>query len=143
MVGHPKTFHAAGDHRHRPHETRGAGPRSRDRRLGVTVRAVYRNSLHVWLGKWYIYSFPMLFFNKFIRLKCNCDVFILIGTVISGNRKGKTPAEKLAVRFKAQYGPVISVERNPTFVKNFLSVGDWTARIWSEDCRESCIMWTP
>ncbi|XP_058792515.1 dynein intermediate chain 3, ciliary [Phymastichus coffea] len=65
------------------------------------------------------------------------------GTVISGNRKGKTPTEKLAVRFKAQYGPVISVERNPTFVKNFLSVGDWTARIWSEDCRESCIMWTP
>ena len=65
------------------------------------------------------------------------------GTVISGNRKGKTPAEKLSVRFKAQYGPVISVDRNPTFPKTFLSVGDWTARLWSEDCRESCIMWTP
>ncbi|XP_012269185.3 dynein intermediate chain 3, ciliary isoform X2 [Athalia rosae] len=65
------------------------------------------------------------------------------GMVISGNRKGKTPGEKIATRFKAQYGPVISVERNPTFVKNFLTVGDWTARIWSEDCRESCIAWTP
>ncbi|KAL7302807.1 hypothetical protein TKK_0004846 [Trichogramma kaykai] len=65
------------------------------------------------------------------------------GWVISGNRKGKTPQEKLMVRFKAQYGPVISVERNPTFPKNFLTVGDWTARIWSEDCRESCILWTP
>ncbi|XP_076663625.1 dynein axonemal intermediate chain 2 isoform X1 [Andrena cerasifolii] len=65
------------------------------------------------------------------------------GVVISGNRKGKTPGEKIATRFKAQYGPVISLERNPTFVKNFLTVGDWTTRIWSEDCKESCIAWTP
>ncbi|XP_043284269.1 dynein intermediate chain 3, ciliary isoform X2 [Venturia canescens] len=65
------------------------------------------------------------------------------GMVISGNRKGKTPGEKIATRFKVQYGPVISVERNPIFVKNFLTVGDWTARIWSEDCRESSIAWTP
>ncbi|KAK1132130.1 hypothetical protein K0M31_016263 [Melipona bicolor] len=65
------------------------------------------------------------------------------GIVISGNRKGKTASEKIATRFKAQYGPVISLERNPTFVKNFLTVGDWTTRIWSEDCRESCIAWTP
>ncbi|XP_012527681.1 dynein intermediate chain 2, axonemal isoform X3 [Monomorium pharaonis] len=65
------------------------------------------------------------------------------GVVISGNRKGKTPGEKIATRFRAQYGPVISLERNPTFVKNFLTVGDWTSRIWSEDCRESCIAWTP
>lgn len=63
--------------------------------------------------------------------------------VISANRKGKTPSEKLAVRFKVQYGPVIGLERNPTFIKNFLTIGDWTARIWSEDCRESCIAWTP
>ncbi|XP_076247328.1 dynein axonemal intermediate chain 2 isoform X1 [Calliopsis andreniformis] len=65
------------------------------------------------------------------------------GIVISGNRKGKTAGEKIATRFKAQYGPVISLERNPTFVKNFLTVGDWTTRIWSEDCKESCIAWTP
>ncbi|XP_076639705.1 dynein axonemal intermediate chain 2 [Colletes latitarsis] len=65
------------------------------------------------------------------------------GMVISGNRKGKTPGEKIATRFKAQYGPVISLERNPTFVKNFLTIGDWTTRIWSEDCKESCIAWTP
>ncbi|XP_050476936.1 dynein axonemal intermediate chain 2 isoform X3 [Bombus huntii] len=65
------------------------------------------------------------------------------GIVISGNRKGKTSSEKIATRFKAQYGPIISLERNPTFVKNFLTVGDWTTRIWSEDCKESCIAWTP
>ncbi|XP_033330387.1 dynein intermediate chain 3, ciliary isoform X1 [Megalopta genalis] len=65
------------------------------------------------------------------------------GVVISGNRKGKTPSEKIATRFKAQYGPVIGLERNPTFVKNFITIGDWTTRIWSEDCKESCIAWTP
>ncbi|RLU17333.1 hypothetical protein DMN91_009566 [Ooceraea biroi] len=65
------------------------------------------------------------------------------GIVVSGTRKGKTPGEKIATRFRAQYGPVISLERNPTFVKNFLTVGDWTSRIWAEDCRESCIAWTP
>ncbi|XP_023418650.1 dynein axonemal intermediate chain 2 isoform X3 [Cavia porcellus] len=32
--------------------------------------------------------------------------------------------------------------RNPFYPKNFLTVGDWTARIWSEDSRESSIMWT-
>lgn len=39
-------------------------------------------------------------------------------------------------------GPVYSITRNPAFLKNFLTVGDWTARIWSEDCRESAIIWT-
>ena len=26
--------------------------------------------------------------------------------------------------------------------QNFLTVGDWCARIWSEDIKESAIMWT-
>lgn len=39
-------------------------------------------------------------------------------------------------------GPVYAITRNPAFVKNFLTVGDWCARIWSEDCRESSIIWT-
>ena len=26
--------------------------------------------------------------------------------------------------------------------QNFLTVGDWCARIWSEDIKESSIMWT-
>ncbi|KAL3314150.1 Dynein intermediate chain 2, axonemal [Cichlidogyrus casuarinus] len=40
------------------------------------------------------------------------------------------------------YGPIYALQRNPFFPKNFLSVGDWCARIWSEDCKESAIMWT-
>ena len=64
------------------------------------------------------------------------------GKVISCNRKGKTPQEKMVGKFSAHYGPVLALQRNPAFLKNFLTVGDWTARIWSEDCKESSIMWT-
>ncbi|RZF36013.1 hypothetical protein LSTR_LSTR005829 [Laodelphax striatellus] len=64
------------------------------------------------------------------------------GLVISGNRKGKTPQEKLGAQYKCHHGPVMSLQRSPAFVKNFLTVGDWTARIWSEDCKESSIIWT-
>ncbi|XP_026316766.1 dynein intermediate chain 3, ciliary [Hyposmocoma kahamanoa] len=64
------------------------------------------------------------------------------GLVIGGNRKGKNPVEKLPNRYEAHLGPVYALQRNPTFLKNFLTVGDWTARVWSEDCRESSILWT-
>ncbi|GLV48672.1 dynein axonemal intermediate chain 2 [Carabus blaptoides fortunei] len=65
------------------------------------------------------------------------------GCVFSGNRKGKTPNEKLTAKFNAHLGPVLALQRNPAFVKNFLTVGDFTARIWSEDCKDSSIIWTP
>ncbi|XP_013416067.1 dynein intermediate chain 3, ciliary [Lingula anatina] len=65
-----------------------------------------------------------------------------IGTVMSCNRKAKTPAEKIVAIYPGHHGPVYSLQRNPFFPKNFLTVGDWTARIWSEDIRESSIMWT-
>lgn len=38
--------------------------------------------------------------------------------------------------------PIYTLERNPSFSKNFITVGDWNARIWSEDCKESSIIWT-
>merc|ERR1712071_683304 len=43
------------------------------------------------------------------------------GSVISCNRKAKTQAEKIAALYNTHTGP-----------KTFLTVGDWTARIWSE-----------
>ncbi|KAB0792213.1 hypothetical protein PPYR_14172 [Photinus pyralis] len=64
------------------------------------------------------------------------------GVIISCNRKGKSPGEKMATKFHAHLGPVLAIQRNSGYVKNFLSVGDWTVRIWSEDCKESSIMWT-
>lgn len=64
------------------------------------------------------------------------------GVIIACNRKAKTPMEKIVANFTGHIGPVYSLQRNPHFPKNFLSVGDWCARIWSEDIRESSIMWT-
>jgi len=64
------------------------------------------------------------------------------GIVLSCNRKAKTPSERIVNNFSGHYGPVYALQRNPFFPKNFLTVGDWTARIWSEDLRDSSIMWT-
>jgi dynein intermediate chain 2 len=33
------------------------------------------------------------------------------------------------------HAPVTSIQKNPTFGKFFLTVGDWTARIWTEDLK--------
>ena len=64
------------------------------------------------------------------------------GQIINCNRRGKSDAEKIAHIYPGHYGPVYSLQRNPFFPKNFLSVGDWTARIWSEEIKEDSIMWT-
>ena len=31
------------------------------------------------------------------------------------------------------HGPIPSIQRNPTHTKYFMTVGDWSARVWSED----------
>ena len=64
------------------------------------------------------------------------------GCVFSCNKKSKTPSDKFAAIYNAHFGPVYALQRNPCFPKNFLTVGDWCARIWSEDIKESSIMWT-
>ena len=64
------------------------------------------------------------------------------GSIISCNRKAKTPTEKIVCTYSGHLGPVYAVQRNPFFPKHFLSAGDWTAKIWSEEIREACIMWT-
>lgn len=64
------------------------------------------------------------------------------GIVITCNRKAKTPPEKIAGTYSSHHGPVYALTRNPLYPKIFLTVGDWTARIWSEEAKESSIMWT-
>jgi len=53
------------------------------------------------------------------------------GTIMSCNRKAKTPQEKVVAVYPGHVGPVYALQRNPFFPKNFLSVGDWTARVGS------------
>jgi len=64
------------------------------------------------------------------------------GAILGCNRKAKSPAEKIVAVYSGHHGPVYALQRNPFFAKNFLSVGDWVARIWSEDIKDSSIMWT-
>ncbi|NXJ70223.1 DNAI2 protein, partial [Rostratula benghalensis] len=64
------------------------------------------------------------------------------GIIIACNRKAKTPPEKITSTYSSHIGPVYALARNPFYPKVFLSVGDWTARIWSEETKESPIMWT-
>ncbi|NWV43220.1 DNAI2 protein, partial [Grantiella picta] len=59
------------------------------------------------------------------------------GIIISCNRDAKTPADKIANIFRGHIGAVYTVMRNPFFPKVFLSVGDWTARIWTEELLDS------
>lgn len=33
------------------------------------------------------------------------------------------------------HGPIYSIQRNPTQNKYFMTVGDWTAKIWAEDLK--------
>lgn len=33
------------------------------------------------------------------------------------------------------HGPIYSIERNPVHTKFFLTIGDWTARVWAEDLK--------
>ena len=67
---------------------------------------------------------------------------IFSGSVFLCNKKAKAINERISAVYNAHFGPVYALQRNPCFPKNFLTVGDWCARIWSEDIKESSIMWT-
>ncbi|KAJ3122424.1 Dynein intermediate chain 2, axonemal [Nowakowskiella sp. JEL0407] len=57
------------------------------------------------------------------------------GTVLMCNKKAKNPGEKITHIYPGHHGPIRALQRNPFFPKNFLTVGDWTAKIWAEDIR--------
>ena len=52
------------------------------------------------------------------------------GTVLMCNRKAKNPADRVGTSYHGHHGPVYSLERNPFNPKYFMSIGDWSARIW-------------
>mmetsp|Transcript_22165 Transcript_22165/g.68973 ORF Transcript_22165/g.68973 Transcript_22165/m.68973 type:complete len:575 (-) Transcript_22165:73-1797(-) len=57
------------------------------------------------------------------------------GSIISCNRKAKNPQDRVGASYVGHHGPVYSLERNPFYPKYFMSIGDWTARIWMEDLK--------
>ncbi|EDV94898.1 dynein intermediate chain 3, ciliary [Drosophila grimshawi] len=60
-----------------------------------------------------------------------------MGSIFVGYRKGTTPMEMLIANYKLFAGPIRTIHRNPFFVKSFLLVGDWQARIWCEEMKNS------
>lgn len=64
------------------------------------------------------------------------------GVVLLCDRKAKKDAESqksikqmFGLNGGAHHGPIYSVQRNPFNVKYFLSVGDWSAKLWMEDLK--------
>lgn len=64
------------------------------------------------------------------------------GVVYICNKRFKTPADRIYARIQCCHGTVSAVQRNPSFLKFFLSVGDWQAKIWCEELKDSPIFWT-
>ncbi|XP_071582849.1 uncharacterized protein [Temnothorax nylanderi] len=63
------------------------------------------------------------------------------GMVINVRRKLANPVDKLAMRFNCHVGPVIAIDRSPFATKYFLTVGDWTVKIWTDDtAREGSLL---
>jgi dynein intermediate chain 2 len=61
------------------------------------------------------------------------------GSVLSCNRKGKAQDKISSNTYNGHHGPVYLVQRNPFHPKYFLTVGDWTARLWCEDIKGGCM----
>lgn len=61
------------------------------------------------------------------------------GVVLAGNRKAKTEAEAITARYPGHHGAIVSVCRNPFLPKYFLTIGDWTAKVWAEDVKHALV----
>jgi len=61
------------------------------------------------------------------------------GVVLAGNRKAKTKAEAITARYPGHHGAIVSVCRNPFLPKYFLTIGDWTAKVWAEDAKHALV----
>ncbi|KAI5651879.1 dynein intermediate chain 3, ciliary [Phthorimaea operculella] len=62
------------------------------------------------------------------------------GLVINGNRMGKSHNEILTNYWNAHTGPVRAVHRSPCTMRMFITCGDFTVRIWSEEVRTEPII---
>ncbi|KAK4023838.1 hypothetical protein OUZ56_009231 [Daphnia magna] len=62
------------------------------------------------------------------------------GIVMNCNRRARTTAERIMCQYEAHLGPVHALHRHPQLPKIFLTVGDWTTNIWTEDIRDSPIL---
>ena len=57
------------------------------------------------------------------------------GSVVSCNRKAKNPSDRIGTVYEGHCGPVYALHHNPFYPKFFLTIGDWTVRLWNEELR--------
>ncbi|EFX67062.1 hypothetical protein DAPPUDRAFT_262127 [Daphnia pulex] len=60
--------------------------------------------------------------------------------VMNCNRRARTTAERIMCQYEAHLGPVHGLHRHLQLPKIFLTVGDWTTNVWTEDIRDSPIL---
>ncbi|KXS16505.1 WD40 repeat-like protein [Gonapodya prolifera JEL478] len=65
------------------------------------------------------------------------------GSIFLCNKKAKSANERIQHVVPAHIGPIYSLQRNPFFTKNFLSVGDWTTKLWFEDIKTPLLSTRP
>lgn len=62
-------------------------------------------------------------------------MFIYFVQVNLRNRKQNNGIGVFDMGAGRHHGPIYSIQRNPTQNKYFMTVGDWTTRIWAEDLK--------
>ncbi|PZC86424.1 hypothetical protein B5X24_HaOG209143 [Helicoverpa armigera] len=79
-------------------------------------------------------------FDKGLPTKFLCGTET--GLVINANRMGRTHSDILSSFWYAHDGSVQTVERSPCTFRMFLTCGDYTVKIWSEEVRTAPIIVT-
>lgn len=64
------------------------------------------------------------------------------GLVINANRMGRSHSEILTSYWEAHTGPVRAIQRSSCTLRMFITCGDWSVRIWSEEMRSAPIIVT-
>ncbi|CAH2037432.1 unnamed protein product, partial [Iphiclides podalirius] len=62
------------------------------------------------------------------------------GLVINVNRMGRSHSEILTSYWEAHTGPVRAIQRSTCTLRMFITCGDWTVSIWSEEVRTAPII---
>ena len=57
------------------------------------------------------------------------------GSVMLVKRKAKGPNDRIGAIYPGHHGPIYALQRHHQFPKIFLTVGDWTARIWNDEIK--------
>ena len=57
------------------------------------------------------------------------------GNALACNKGAKNAADIVGNLYPGHHAPVYGIERHPFFSKYFMTVGDWTTRIWIDDLK--------